>query len=179
MNIDKAQKKLFFLACSIVFISFSQCIAEERGVSGGLRETVTLQIENSYDGSKFYNNPVFDGTGRQVGMHNYTVDKEGNILDDSYQRWNGKVTGEGVYINYRSDNYRSGTKIIVGKDGKSTTYWWDAAAGKYTRKNPTGGKYSKMMYNKDVAAEQRRFDTESGIIDLKTVYGIDDVAGKK
>jgi len=146
----------------------SPCAAE-----GGMRETVTLRLENPRDGSKFYNNPVYDEAGTQVGMHNYTVDAAGNILDDSYQRWNGKITGEGVYINYRSDRYRNGTKIIVGKDGKSTTYWWDAAARGYTTVNPTGGRYSKMHLNKEVAAQQRRFDIESGLIDLKTVYGID------
>lgn len=176
MHIDKAQKyllSLFAAALIAVVIPHPQCHAEEKGSWGDLRETVTLRVENPFDGSKFYNNPVFDGTGKQVGMHNYTIDKEGNILDDSYQRWSGKVTGEGVYINYRSDNYRNGTKIIVGKDGKSTTYWWDAVAGTYTRKDPTGGKYSKMTFNKEVAAAQRRFDIESGLIDLKTVYGID------
>jgi hypothetical protein len=151
----------------------SAAVGSNGGPQNGMTETVALQLNNPHDGSKFYNNPVYDAAGRQVGMHNYTLDTEGNILDDSYQRWNGKITGEGVYVNYRSDKYRNGTKIIVGKDGKSTTFWWDRAAKDYTDKNPTGGKYSAMRFDKAAAREQRDFDVRSGIIDLRTVYGVD------
>ncbi|HRZ87371.1 MAG TPA: hypothetical protein P5287_06100 [bacterium] len=156
-----------------VFIGIARAGEPVAGMTtGGMRETVHLYMTHPADGSRSYSNPVYDEAGGQAGMHNYTLGAGGEVLDESFQRMvNGRLTGEGIYIDYRSDGFRDGMKTVVEKGGRSAVYWWDAAAKAYTEKDPTAGKYGRLQYRGETAREQRAFDLQSGVIDLRSVYG--------